>query len=279
MTKLPPKHPGKAIKMPFTLRGASTGGYGLAMLSGTMVFFGVFSIAFGLSGKTGTSLALGTGMVVAVLFGVLLVSSIFGIMERSSYLSVTKEGLSTHGSPRARSIPWSEIHGFRLGHTSLKIDCSEGTGDLAVRREDVVGPVKILLKRGEYELPDRYGMGPVELRNLLHRARMICVDDPCAENVPEPFGNPATLTPVIQNDDLDSLRNAASHLASFGFSGSIVPEDQLKATERKPWISTARGGYVLCLSIEQDIQKAMQALAEHLKEREEELEKKEGSPC
>jgi len=265
------KYAPTSARLPLVLHGTSQGGHGMALFSGVMVLCGVGSILFGLIGEPGGRdagiqfLPLATGILVAALFGIMLIFSLRGIYEGLSRLRITESGLEIRGAGRVRRIPWGEIAGFRLGHTSLKIDSEAGIGDDAVRKDEVVGPVKVILHKGEYDLPDRYGMSLVELRSLLHLARIACMNNGGPAEVAEPFGTPGDLAPVLQRNDLGSLLAAGRCLAEYGFSGSVVPVAQLKESESQSWVSPERGGCVLCLSTDQDRQKAMQVLAEHMK--------------
>jgi len=273
--------PPEELVPPFTLRGASKGGKGLVFAFGAFMLFSLFTVVFAvISALEEFDLATGFfavfGLFLLVLFTTLFFSSWGEMRSGMSSLRVNKEGLQVLGSVHAREYCWSAIRKFRLNPTPIMLRVETEEGSNAFRRQEVAGNVKVVLNHGEFELPERYGMSPCDLRDLLNRARRIIVLGSDSPEGPEPFGSPGALTPVVQNEDLDSLRTSAEHLAAHGFSGSIVPFASLKKSERKNWISPARGGYVLCLSVEQDIQKAMQVLAELLTKHEESHEPKRG---
>ena len=261
---------GSSARLPFVLHGTAKGGQEMLLFSGVFMLFSYFTVYLGVLGvckdfDLRAVLLAAFGLFLSALFTTLFVSSWAEIRGGMSRLRVSKEGLQILGSAHARKIAWSEIRRFRLNPTPLMLRIETDTGPDAFRHQEVTGNVKVVFEKGEFELPGRYGMAPCDLRDLLNRARRLCVLGSASPEGPEPFGSPGVLTPVVQNEDLDSLRTSAEHLTAHGFSGSIVPFASLKESERKNWISSARGGYVLCLSVEQDIQKAMQMLAEHLK--------------
>jgi len=273
-------NPPKELVPPFKLKGASKGNFGQFLVSELGILFCFYFATSVCEFDWNIRSSRLAGAVMLILFLAAQAALIlFSILAGKSCLQVTKEGLQVLGSPHARRIGWSEIRRFRLKPTPLMLRIDGKEEKETFRRKEVSGHVKVVLEKGEFTLPERYGMDPCDLRDLLNRARGLCVPGSASPEGPEPFGSPGALTPVVQNEDLDSLRISAEHLAAQGFSGSIVPLTQLKESERKNWLSPARGGYVLCLSVEQDIQKAMQVLAEHLKEHEEAVEQKEGSPC
>ncbi|MFA4986062.1 MAG: hypothetical protein WC712_05715 [Candidatus Brocadiia bacterium] len=276
----------KAVRLPFVLHGNSEGHYGPLIIYGTLTLLSLsfmttvlaFTVAkWDLDGEMFLLTAL--ALIMSGVFATLLFSAWGDFRQGMSRLRVNHEGLQVLGSAHAREYCWSAIRKFRLNPTPLMLRMETEAGPDAFLRQEVAGNVKVVLNYGEFELPERYGMSSCDLRDLLNRARRIVVLGSDSPEGPEPFGSPGALTPVVQNEDLDSLRTSAEHLAAQGFSGSIVPLALLEKSERKSWLSPARGGYVLCLSVEQDIQKAMQVLAEHLKEHEEAVEQKEGAPC
>jgi hypothetical protein len=253
------------FRLPIVLRGASKGGFGLLFVSAVFALFGLFTISLA---WVDASYFLLRGIVLSAFFIPLFIYAIVAIREGRSYLKVAQDGLHIHSHSQTRDLPWSEIRRFRLNPTPLLLRMDRIAGEKSFRRQAVTGQVRAVLEKGEFVLPERYGMEPVELRDLLNDVRRACLGDSEPADVPEPFGNPGELVPMIQNEDLDELRGTAKHLSERGYSGSIVPEAQLKDSERSAWISQERGGYVLCLSSGEDIEAAMLVLAEHLKSTE-----------
>ncbi|MFA4986602.1 MAG: hypothetical protein WC712_08470 [Candidatus Brocadiia bacterium] len=261
------------VRLPFVLQGTIQGGHRALFLSGVLMLFSYFLVFVG---AIRVYYRFESGAVHFFAF-VLLLSVICTTLflfirnkqrKNTSLLRVTEDGLRILGTVRARNIDWPEIRRFRLNPTPLMLRIGGEPGPAAFRREEVSGNVKVVLDEGEFELPERYGMHPCDLRDLLNRARKICVPGSDSPEVPEPFGTPGTLVPAIQNDDLESLRNAARHLTARGYSGSIIPEPQLGGDERKPWISRVRGGYVLCLSDDNSLDAEACELANYISKTE-----------
>ncbi|MFA4986601.1 MAG: hypothetical protein WC712_08465 [Candidatus Brocadiia bacterium] len=272
------------MSLPVTLRGQfRPSSEGMLVFSLILLMLGLGSLAFGFFGDlTGRDLGnelivISAGFIVTLIGGPMAYYSALSVQSHESRMHITRTGLEICGTGRARDIPWSEIEGFRLGHASPKI--APVSGEPQERKEQSTGPVKVILKKGEYELPDRYRMSPAKLRSLLHRARMTCAG-PNPETVPvETFGHPADVTPVLQVNARDLLLKAGKHLGERGFSGSVIPVWGLDETLSRPWISPEQGGYVLFLSTDQDLHKAMQALAEYLKKIEAPLDQNRSASC
>ncbi|MFA4986604.1 MAG: hypothetical protein WC712_08480, partial [Candidatus Brocadiia bacterium] len=219
------------------------------------------------------------GLVMLALFIVLVYLVGQAIFQNRSFLRVTKEGLQVTSYSHTRKISWPDIKGFRLCSKRIALRARGPNRSDVVQSTEMTGHLRIVMARGEFVLPDRYGVDPGKLMGLLSSIRSARIGDNATPEAAETQSARGTMTPVLQLRDFDILVAAAEHLSSQGFSGSVIPIDDLSESECRTWISPAVGEYVLCLSANQDVQQAMLALARHLEEHKVSLDMARSSTC
>lgn len=168
----------KGLRLPFTLRGTPKGGYSLLLISGAFLLLGLTIVVLSLLNvrvdqRTREILGVKGALVLLCVFGLVFAFAWVIFLEGIPRLRVTSKGLVLRGCAKPHNISWDQIKGFRQSSTFLMTQDDHGT----FRREEIVRPLKVVLKRGEFDLPDRYGMDTAELKDLLQRARVACVGD------------------------------------------------------------------------------------------------------
>jgi hypothetical protein len=186
------------------------------------------------------------------------------IYQGRSYLRLTHAGLEAKTFSHTRKIAWPEIRGFRLSTRQISVTVKGKRGRQSLQCTELTGHVRVVLERGEFVLPDRYGASPAKLLELLKYVRAVCLGESLPDETALRTDSSNDLTPVLQLSDYDALTAAGKHLSERGYSGAIVPASEFGQTDAHSWISADSGGYVLCLSSGENLQEAMLALAEFL---------------